>query len=136
MKECFKEQVRKKVHSVPVEVYERAFQRSGTKMNESFKDGGTDKSLNETAFQRWGTKMKHCFKDGVRMFETIMFTEYILKKMKQSFKETRMVENFDTYGYEMNTAAYMRVLNNGWQSSMWASARSAAEVDRVSANPS
>lgn len=37
----------------------------------------TDKSLNETAFQRWGMKMKHCFKDGVRMFETLMCTEYI-----------------------------------------------------------
>ena len=62
MKECFKEQVRKKVHSVPIEVYERAFQRSGAKMNE-------------------------CFKDGVRMFGTLMCTEYINKEMEERFKE-------------------------------------------------
>ena len=55
MKECFKEVIRKKVHSVPVEVYERAFQRRGTKMNECFKDGVRKK-----------VEMKECFKDGVR----------------------------------------------------------------------
>ena len=56
------------------------------------------------------------------MFETSICTEYINKEMKERFKETRRAENFDTYGFEMTTAAYMRVLNNGWQRPVWASA--------------
>ena len=133
-----------KLHSVLVEVDERVFQRAGTEKssfsthwslwtsvskkwyeNERvFQRECTDKSWNETAFQRCGTNVwnfnvywVHILEDG-----------WVFQREGM----TRTVENFDTYGFEMTTAAYMRVLNSDWEHPVWASARSAAEMDRVS----